>query len=240
MSTVGNWRGANIVKDGLVLYLDAGSPNSFYPATAGTTWKDISGNNLTGSLTNGPVYNSSNGGNIMFDGSNDFVNLGTNPLTMVTSSGTLSVWAKVNAYDHQLYWALAGRGGSAGFDTNGYTIWYYNGIGMEASIANRTPVEHLSVSLIFATSASLGYTPHNYTMTWDMTGLSIYLDGAFVASNAYSWGVGDLSSTSFIVGRGPTNYYSSASIYNTLLYNKRLSAAEVLQNYNATKGRFGL
>ena len=75
MSTIGNWRGPNIIKDGLVLYLDPGSPNSYYDKT-GTTIKDISGYNRSGTLTNGTIYNSSNGGSILFDGSDDLIDLG--------------------------------------------------------------------------------------------------------------------------------------------------------------------
>ena len=69
MSTVNaGWRGPNIVRDGLVLYLDAGSGTSYSLYTGGVTWRDISGNNNNGTLTNGPTLNSSNGGNIVFDG----------------------------------------------------------------------------------------------------------------------------------------------------------------------------
>ena len=62
------WRGPNIVKNGLVLYLNAGSPNSFYSPTAGTTWKDISGLTNNGTLFNGASYSTADGGSISFDG----------------------------------------------------------------------------------------------------------------------------------------------------------------------------
>ena len=62
----------NIVKDGLVLDLDAAKKDS-YPGT-GTAWNDISGNRNNGTLTNGPTFNSSNGGSIVFDGTNDYIN----------------------------------------------------------------------------------------------------------------------------------------------------------------------
>ena len=60
-----------IVTDGLIFYVDASNPKSY--DTTGTTWNDISRNNNNGVLTNGPTYNSSNLGNIVFDGTNDFV-----------------------------------------------------------------------------------------------------------------------------------------------------------------------
>ena len=62
-----------IVTNGLVLSLDAADRNS-YPGT-GTTWRDMSGNGNNGTLTDGPTFNSNNGGSIVFDGTNDYVAL---------------------------------------------------------------------------------------------------------------------------------------------------------------------
>ena len=62
-----------IITDGLVLALDAGNTKS-YPGS-GTVWTDLSGNNNTGTLTNGPTFNAANGGSIVFDGTNDYVTL---------------------------------------------------------------------------------------------------------------------------------------------------------------------
>ncbi len=101
MSTVGNWRGPNIVKDGLVFYLDAGSPNSFYPPTAGATWKDTSGNGHIGTLTNGPTYDSANGGTIVFDGVDDYVS--TNYNTALTDfTGSLITSASSRSFSMRL------------------------------------------------------------------------------------------------------------------------------------------
>jgi hypothetical protein len=86
MSTVGNWRGPDIVKNGLVLYLDPGSPNSYFNKNS-TNIKDISGNNYSGSLVNGPIYSSANGGTIVFDGTNDYLITQT-----ITSYKTLCFW----------------------------------------------------------------------------------------------------------------------------------------------------
>jgi len=64
--------GPTIVTDGLVLALDAADKNS-YPGS-GTTWNDLAGSN-NGTLTNGPTFDSGNGGSIVFDGVDDYVNL---------------------------------------------------------------------------------------------------------------------------------------------------------------------
>ncbi len=65
----------NIVRDGLVLDLDAAKRDS-YPGS-GTSWRDIAGGVITGSLINGPTFDGNNGGSIVFDGADDYVNLGT-------------------------------------------------------------------------------------------------------------------------------------------------------------------
>ena len=67
-------RGPNIVRDGLVFAVDAANPTS-YPGS-GTIWKDQTVNQNNGTLTNGPTFDSGNGGSIVFDGSNDYVDCG--------------------------------------------------------------------------------------------------------------------------------------------------------------------
>ena len=93
MSFQNGWRGPDIVSDGLVLYLDAGSPNSYRP-DFGTTWRDMSGFNNSGSLVNGPTYSTANGGNIVFDGINDRVDISHNSLYNFTTGLTISCWYK--------------------------------------------------------------------------------------------------------------------------------------------------
>ena len=78
----------------MLLYLDAANSTS-YPKS-GTTWYDLSGNANTGTLTNGPTYNSNNLGNIVFDGTDDNIQLGNASTFLPTSAITLSCWAKTN------------------------------------------------------------------------------------------------------------------------------------------------
>ena len=61
-----------IITDGLVLCLDAANRQS-YPGS-GTVWTDLAGSN-NGTLTNGPTFSSANGGSIVFDGVDDFIEL---------------------------------------------------------------------------------------------------------------------------------------------------------------------
>jgi len=93
--------GPKIVTSGLVLALDAGNTKS-YPGS-GTVWTDLSGNGNTGTLTNGPTFNSSNGGSIVFDGVDDFVNIPYNTYWNTNVFGTatnftLECWHKPNVF----------------------------------------------------------------------------------------------------------------------------------------------
>lgn len=86
------YTGPTIITDGLVLYLDAANPKS-YPTT-GTTWSDLSGNENNGTLINGPTFNLSNNGSIVFDGVNDYGSLG-NSLGNGFSQITVNAWINV-------------------------------------------------------------------------------------------------------------------------------------------------
>ena len=87
---------SGIVSDGLVLWLDAGITPS-YP-TSGTTWTDLSGNNNNGTLVNGPTYSSTNGGSLVFDGTNDYVNI-SNSSSFNFGSGDFTVesWIRITS-----------------------------------------------------------------------------------------------------------------------------------------------
>ena len=86
--------GPKIVRDGLVLALDAADRNSYISGS--TTWTDLSGNGNTGTLTNGPTYSSANGGSLVFDGSNDYVDI---PYLLLSGSQdfTVNIWIKANS-----------------------------------------------------------------------------------------------------------------------------------------------
>jgi len=86
-----------IATDGLVLCLDAAN-NRSYPGS-GTAWTDLSRGGNNGALTNGPTFNSANGGSIVFDGTNDYVQV-TSPFGDIDWSlraWSFSAWMKLDA-----------------------------------------------------------------------------------------------------------------------------------------------
>ena len=97
-SSGGGGGGDNVVTDNMVVYLDAGNNSSY--SGSGTSWNDISGNSNNFTLTNGPTYSSSDGGAIVFDGTNDFARSAANAsfFAFGTSNDySYGVWAKMDS-----------------------------------------------------------------------------------------------------------------------------------------------
>ena len=225
-----------IVTNGLVLALDAAN-NKSYPGS-GTTWSDLSGNNNTGTLTNGPTFSSANGGSIVFDGTNDYVGFTYNSIFNPPSNISVSLWGRLTVNNtsirtlielsvstdelYFIYW----RG-----DLSPKRWWY----GLRQS--NNTYVETNSTSTDFSIN-----TWYNLALVADSsTGLfSFYINGILDNSIAYN-GTLKQTASSLSIGAdaGASRRYLIGNISNTLIYNRALTAAEVLQNYNATKSRFG-
>jgi hypothetical protein len=223
----------NIVKDGLVLALDAAKKDS-YPGS-GTVWRDVSGNGYTGSLTNGPTFDISNGGGIVFDGTNDYVNSSfINPY-----SETIIVWAKSNTTTWNKYgWISSSR------RQNGHIIHpEFSGTRqLSFYILNSSA----GFTLIGSTTPADITVPHMYTYSTNGSNShKCYIDDTFITENTTSI-IRTTTPTSQIWYLGlddfpsDPNRYGNGVIYDVLRYNRQLSNSEVTQNYNALKGRFGL
>jgi hypothetical protein len=84
-----------ILSNGIFLNYDAANTKSY--SGTGTLWTSIAGVAIPGTLTNGPTYSSANSGNIVFDGVNDYVDLGSPTLiynNLTTNRITMNLWAK--------------------------------------------------------------------------------------------------------------------------------------------------
>ena len=210
---------AGIVVDGLVLHLDAGNAAS-YPGS-GTTWTDLSGNGNTGTLNNGPTYSSSNGGYIIFDGTNDYVSSTLPSLT----SYTTSAWVRLripNAGEHQLLQTLNDNFGMSVLNNKFFT---YNGTG-------NTGVQTVVNDVWYNWVVTSTNTPSNSTKIIINNVLSVY--NIFSTYRAISSGAIALAGW---IGQ---SRYLNADIGAFAVYNRVLSAAEITQNFNALKGRYGL
>jgi hypothetical protein len=222
-----NLQNPSIVTSGLVLNLDALIPSS-YPGS-GNTWFDLSSNNNNGTLTNGPVFTNDNGGAIVFDGTNDFIsfqNLTTSNLGLNTSSGaSLGCWLKLNL--------LSRYTGVFAFWSSGDQCDF----GWDLTPAN-------NIRLWKQSQTGLGITPYNnqwayYVLTSSPTGVVFYINGVVSAT----WN--NTNNVPFTSNRYLTfgDHWDSPIQGNSSqiqIYNRALTDAEVLQNFNATRGRFGV
>ena len=208
--------GPSINEEGLVLALDAADRNSYIGS--GTSWRDLSGNNYTGTLTNGPTFNGSNGGCIVFDGVDDYVSIPDINFT----AATIDIWIYINAYS---------VGGSVFVyqSSSGFEVWSdLNGL----IRYNKNP----SVGL----TSGPGFTLNswkNIVATSDGTVNKLYLNNVNIGST--NGGIFDNTSGDIRIS-GYGSYMVNGRCPILKMYNRALSSTEVLQNYNATKTRFGL
>jgi len=220
-----NFEYENIVTSGLVLNVDAGFVGS-YPTTA-STWYDISGNAKNGTLTNGPTFNSANSGSIVFDGVDDYCTFGTTPSNFNPSSITYDIWFKENGVNNGTF-LLCGSGGVGGAGQFG--VYFQTG------------------TIFFSTNSSNQYYAswsttanfRNIVFSWNGTTALFYSNGISISLTGPSALGVNAFGTFNISSRNGTDYRFRGNVSTTKIYNRGLSADEILQNYNATKGRFGL
>ena len=215
-----------IVTNGLILALDAAKRDS-YPGS-GTAWNDISGNRNNGTLTNGPTFDAGNGGSIVFDGVNDFISiLGSTSIT----TATLLIWV----YRDGAQPNYAGIFYSRGFQANGMSFF---------STTNNLSYTWNSSSSTFTFSSNLNVP----NLQWSMCAVSISATNAILyvgSSSGLLSATNNVSNSSTIVNGlriASDNFWSPfrGSVSNAMFYNRALSQTEILQNFNATKGRYGL
>lgn len=216
----------------LVLHLDAANPKSYIGS--GTNWADLSGNAYDGTLVNGPTFNTSNCGTIQFDGIDDYINGVHNSTVSVTGDMTAEAWFKFDYAPSGDWVRIFGKGDVS---NRTFGLWGYydsNGTGYLLYQRYGTTTVNLQHSLTFtmntwycATGVSVG-TYH-----------SLYLNGKFIidgnaGSTFYS------STNTYTLGYAGFHTYIHGYIASVKLYNRGITAYEVLQNYNATRTRFGL
>lgn len=242
--------GPNLVEDGLVLALDASDRNSY--VSGSTDWFNLSGNNLSGSLVNGPTFNTGSGGSIVFDGVDDQISFPGN--TFGYSPGTtgeisLEIWIYPTG-PYSSYVAEPPTTNLGGFFGQGYfggsTGW---GLGMFRANSNNYfafQVRNQGTIVQGGENVNHLFTNNNwYHVVGSFTRNDfsrVYINGV-LASSISSTPLNNISITpndnNAKIGRA-NQFYSGCRISVARIYNRPLSATEILQNYNATKTRFGL
>ena len=210
-----------IVLDGLKLHLDAGNVTS-YPGT-GTVWTDISGNGNNGTLNGGVTYNSSNAGSLVFNGSTGYISR-ANFIGNITTF-TVCHWINLssNQTTRTIFSNYTGNGWVTGIsDAATNVIKFYLGGGT-----------------LYATYPLVINTWYHVCVTYNNGNPSIYINGILnnTTTGTISFAVG-LATNNDIGRLGDGRQYFNGNISNIQVYNRALSASEILQNYNTLKSRF--
>lgn len=214
-----------VTSDGLVLALDAGRLNSYIKT--GTTWSDISGYASIGTLINGPTFDSTNGGSIVFDGIDDYVRTNVNTALNLNGNYTISVWLKTTATtDKAIIQRYLSSGAFPGYaislnrSTAGKVdiftggVWYTNkGTNVNSGAW---------VNIVFTVNGTSAVFYQNGTAT------------SFTVNASNS----NPSDNLFIGTTEAASNFFSGNISIIQIYNKALTANQVVQNYNSLKTRY--
>jgi len=230
---MGIFRGPNIVTDGLVLALDTASARS-YPGS-GTTINDLSGSNLNGTLVGNISFLTDNSGILDFDGVDDYITCGTSTavnLIQNQTNFTLGVWFKMDVLGtlRGLIGTLNyGCNANLGLTANGTSLAFYN----DTTTCYSVGVGGVEIGKwIYAVGTYDGTTTRTY----------MFKDGNLTQSSGTGKsGATNTFSSDFQVW-GDQNGTIETDCKGAIahVYNRTLSQAEIEQNYNAQKSRFGL
>ena len=226
-----------IVTDGLVLNLDAGFTPS-YPKN-GTTWYDVGGTN-NGTLTNGPTFNSGNGGSIVFDGTNDYVNISDSNVLDFSNELTVEYVFKFDSVPSGYAYHITVKASNTG----------------NANFVDYLLKDHGGVTLKFVANAGgvwKAVSPYSqqlntnqwYHAIWSYNSTNggvLRVNGVLATGGSSGTGVLATNNEPLQIGDffyGGHNYLNG-NVAFVRIYNRPLTSSEMLQNYNAQKGRFGL
>lgn len=214
--------GASIVRDGLVLHLDAANVKSY--SGSGTTWYDLSGNGNNGTLVNGVTYQNLNNGTLTFDGTNQYINIPDSEASRFNHDSPWSISIIVNPISQNTSFpGYLIKGGSVGdgvvmFYSSSGTYWKHNN--QQTNVIPTVIGQLVCFTLSYTGSGSIeGYVNGEYSKQ-------------FVAP------VSTNTTSSLKLGTGDA--YGNVNVYNFMKYNKALTESEVKQNFEALRGRYGI
>ena len=215
-----------IVSDGLIIYLDANNTSSY--AGTGSTWYDLSGNSRHASLISSPSYEGFGKGKYLsFDGSTNYATI---PYTITDNLITVSFW-----YYSKIF--------SANSSLDALISNYTSGIsGFDVRLNSSTTINLAIVIAASESQISIGAITNNtwyhIAFTYDGATVKTYLDAVFKSSTNV---IGTRANgTQICIGTSAydTNRKATCGVPQVMIYNRALSDTEILQNYNATKGRY--
>jgi hypothetical protein len=224
---MGFGNGPRIVTDGLILSLDAADRNSY--VSGSTVWNDVSGFNYSGSLVNGPIYDSANGGSIVFDGINDYTTVSR--ISGTFSEMTFRAIIKPNGNQVSAAGVVFFRPSATGINFRYLSTGLQLGFhwGDAPSTYNWTGGPTI-----------LDNVPVDVCLTVNSTKAIYYINGINSAELIQGYSSVTMSNLTLAADLGAPGRSFKGTMYSTNIYNRALSASEILQNYNALKSRFNL
>jgi hypothetical protein len=223
----------NIITDGLVLCYDPANTKSF--VSGSTTIFDLTSSKDDGSLINGPTFNGENGGSIVFDGTNDLVQ--GSGISNITSF-TISIWFK-----------MTGPGSTGGASNTTYNSLFGISSARRILVASSTNTGQTEGTILvqmggsnyFSTSLTVTNVWNNVVYTFSPNIATLYVNGIIQTTQSSSSVTFPDANIYLGAYNNPiTAYAMKGNIAQTSVYNRSLSLSEVLQNYNASKRKFGL
>lgn len=235
--------GPSILTNGLVMALDAANSKS-YPGS-GTTWTDLSGNGNSGTLTNGPTFNSANGGTIIFDGVDDRISV--SDFNYGRTGCTVASWVKYNATTTGYKEGIVSKWQTGAGIINEFILGSSQGV---EGTAPGNPYFYIfntnnqSVGIADTSTIMVVGTWYHVLGTFDGLNVRIYLNGQYrgISTNSTSSTIKTVASQPIALASfGSTfQYNTNCHISLAQIYNRALTPSEVLQNYNSQKSRFNL
>jgi hypothetical protein len=246
----------NIVTNGLVFNYDAANASSY--SGIGNTAYDVSGSGATIALTNGPTFSPLNSGSIVFDGTNDYIEAPHSSILNISGSITVEVWIYMtslsNSADLNLICKYSNAGGSSNQSwilfksTGNYSAFSPNGTaGNNEFVWLATSAGSTGGAFIGTGEQVLANTWYNVVAIYNSSNekIEIYTNGQLKSSATRTGQTSGVLSTNLRnlqIGGTPldANRYVQGRIPVARVFNRALTQQEILQNYNALKGRYGL
>ena len=238
----------SIVRDGLVLHLDAANVKS-YPGS-GTTWTDLSGQGNNGTLVNGVGYSSDNNGSLTFDGVNDnstIDNFSSDSSSAITVTAWVYATSLTNSTSNGNYlnWIINKRPTTSP-NSSSWQMLTINSFPIFAMWDANNNLITSSGPDMEANSTTAMSINQWYCVTTTTSGVSgdnlyVYLNDKLNLTDTLSGNRGIATKQLKIGSTGWQNGYNwDGKISNITIHNRELSAAEVRQNFNALRGRYGI
>ena len=230
---MGAYGGPDIITDGLVFAVDAGSTRS-YPGS-GTTGTDLI-NSESITLVNGVAFSSANSGSWEFDGSDDYISLPSSLITALHggTEASIFIWIKNDTTVNGV--STSGIAQLSNYTSGNGCLWFYNNGYTYLDIFRAS-----RVSQVFAnnTEVSTNWNLLTVTTTPGTNGWKCYMNGVLKkqVTGDSTVSVANIQG-GLTLGRNNALRYTNGKIAACQIYDTALTSAEVLQNYNAQKNRF--